>query len=88
MTKWVQWERKEEFPLGGRGEAVRIGETNMYREKRSALNRRGRRRKLRWVWGAAEQGRFDKCHPRILPGPEIAIGGKPRGLEEIGLCVR
>ena len=88
MTKWVQWERKKEFPLGGWGKVVQIDETNINRKKRSALNRAGRRRKQRWVWGAVEQGRFDKCHLRILPDPGNAIGGKSRGLGEIELCIR
>ena len=37
----------------------------------------------RWVLLAAEQGRFDKCHLRILLESEEALGGNPRLREEI-----
>ena len=58
------------------------------RRKRSAPSRRSRPREQRWAWGAAEHGRFDKCRIWILPKPEEALGGKPRGREGIDRCVR
>ena len=88
LAKWVQRERKRRAPLGGWGKTVQMDETMVNRRKRSALNRRSRPREQRWLWGAVEQGRFDKCHIRILPKPEEALGGKPRGREEIDRRVR
>ena len=87
MAKWVQMRQREVNGLGGYGKTVQIDETAVNKRKRSALNRRTRRRRLRWVWGAVEQGRFDKSYLKILPDPVDAAGGKTRGKGEIEKCL-
>ena len=88
MAKAAQWGFREKFPIGGEGREVQIDETNINRKKKGKLNRTARRRQQRWIWGVVDSRRFEMSYLRILPYPQDAIAGKPRGQEEIARCVR
>ena len=87
MAEAAQWGFREKFPIGGEGREGQIDETNN-RKKKGKLNRTARRRQQRWIWGVVDSRRFEMSYLRILPYPQDAIAGKPRGQEEIARCVR
>ena len=78
---------RELVRVGGEGVEVQIDETMLNRRKRSAMHAAVRPQADQvWVWGAVETGQPAAFAFRVLDHPEDALGGRPRGQEEIRAC--